>query len=70
MSILIVLAAVGSLHLLFWLALVVTNVHDHHARPTAFAGAPSHVRVLRDDALDQCRAIDEHMTFLPEMEAA
>ena len=59
MSIAIVLAAVGSLFLLFLLALVVTNVHDRHARRTAFAGAPRHVRVLRDDPLDP---VPRHLT--------
>jgi hypothetical protein len=65
MSIISVLGAVGGLHILFLLALVVTNRHDVQARPTAFAGPPTHVRVLRDDPVDPRRATaPEHMTFL------
>jgi hypothetical protein len=65
MSIITVLGAVGGLHALFLLALVVTNRHDVEARPTAFAGPPTHVRLLRDDPLDPRRTTAaEHMTFL------
>jgi hypothetical protein len=65
MSIIVVLGAVGGLHMLFLLALFVTRRYDVQARTTAFAGPPTHVRVLRDDPQDPRRtAASDHMTFL------
>jgi len=65
MSIITVLGAVAGLHALFLIALVVTNRHDIDPRTTAFAGPPTHVRVLRDDPYDPRRSVaPEHMTFL------
>ena len=65
MSIISVLGAVGGLHVLFLVALLVTKRYDLQARPSVFAAPPTHVRVLRDDPHDPRRtAADEHMTFL------
>jgi hypothetical protein len=55
MSIIAVLGAVGGLHILFVLALFVTNRHDVRVRYTAFAVPPTHVRLLHDDPVDQRR---------------
>jgi hypothetical protein len=65
MSIITVLGAVGALHTLFLLALIVTSRHDMRSHPQAFAGPPTHVRVLHDDPQDPRRAAaPEHMPFL------
>lgn len=65
MSTITVLGAVGGLHILFLLALIVTKRHDVEARPAPFAGPPTHVRVLLEDPYDPRRiAAPEHMTFL------
>jgi hypothetical protein len=65
MSTITVLGAVGGLHILFLLALIVTKRHDVEAADPPFAGPPTHVRVLRENPLDPRRtAAPEHMTFL------
>jgi hypothetical protein len=65
MSIITVLGAVGGLHILFLLALVVTKRHHVQTAHPPFAGPPTHVRVLLDDPHDPRRtAAPEHMTFL------
>jgi hypothetical protein len=63
MSTITVLGAVGGLHTLFLLALIVTNRHDEQTRSTA--GPPTHVGLLRDDPHDPKRtAVPAQMTFL------
>jgi hypothetical protein len=65
------LGIVTGLYSLFLLALVVTSHHDRRKTPTAFAGAPTHVRVLRDDPQDPRRSAQpEHMTYHRGTEAA
>jgi hypothetical protein len=65
MSTITVLGAVGGLHILFLLALIVTKRHDVQAAHSTFAGPPRHVRVLLEDPHDPRRvAAPEHMTFL------
>ena len=62
MSTMTVLGAVGGLHTLFLLALLVTRRHDEQTQPAAFARPPTHVRVLRDDP--GATVAPEHMAFL------
>jgi hypothetical protein len=55
---------------MFGLAWFITSRYDRSARSTAFAGPPTHVRVLNDDSRDPSHAAQEHMTFLADTDAA
>ena len=55
---------------MFGFAWFVTSRYDRSGPPIAFAGPPTHVRVLNDDSRDPSGVAQDHMTFLANWDAA